>query len=104
LDDDAPAHQREEADELLATMDLAAGRWSVLLDRLGPPDATSADADRSEVSVSRRHGLRALAWLHLDRLEHARRELHAGARVGRAHPAGQAALGLLSQTDRGRHG
>jgi hypothetical protein len=46
------AQQRREADELLATMDLAAGRWSGVLDRLEPPREHDLDADRSEVSVT----------------------------------------------------
>ena len=95
LDGDAPAHQRREADELLATMDLAIGRWTTVLDRLGRGDA-DLDADRSQASVTVRVGLRAAAWLHLDHVEEARRELLATPRPGSPHPTAMVVSALVA--------
>jgi DNA-binding CsgD family transcriptional regulator len=99
LDDDAAAHQRREADELLATMDLVAGRWATVLDRLHAPRDAGLDADRSQASVTIRVGLRAAAWLHLDRREQAQRELVTGPRPGAPHPVALVVSALVADAD-----
>jgi DNA-binding CsgD family transcriptional regulator len=99
LADDAPPHQRTEAATLRATMGFAAGHWAEVLELPPAPSDQGLAADRSELAVTLAAGLRAATWLHLDRLEDARRELHLGPRALAAHPTALAAGGLLAEAN-----
>jgi DNA-binding NarL/FixJ family response regulator len=89
-------HQRQEAAEVLAALNLMRGRWNTVLDGIAPPGGEDPDLpDRSRVS---RPSFRAHALIHLDRVEQARRELSAPT-PHQAPPITLVALALVAEAD-----
>jgi DNA-binding CsgD family transcriptional regulator len=97
LDPEAAPHQRNEADEYLAWMDLHRGRFDRVLTRMGAdPDAVMT-GDQPDVSIGLRRSVSALALFHLDRLEHARRELESIPTIAGSPPAALMAKAILAE-------
>src|SRR5439155_17469311 len=101
LEDDATPHQREEATESLAWMDLHAGRWDRLLERVGLDSAEVLAADRPDLSIGHRRGLSAHALFHRDQIEHARRELESIPAFQGSPPVALVASALLAEAANG---